>query len=55
MTRLRNSAIRRKLTGGFLLLSSLLIVDGIALPAMGAAADDGSIVRTEGGPARGFI
>jgi Carboxylesterase family len=55
MTSLCNSAVKRKLTGGFLLLSSLLAAEGISLPAKGADPADRSLVRTESGPVRGFV
>jgi para-nitrobenzyl esterase len=47
--------MRRKFTGGFLLLNSLLAAGTISLPATGADRDDGSLVRTHDGPVQGFV
>ena len=55
MTRWHYPAIRQRLTGGFLLLSSLLAVGEISQPATGADRDNSSLVRTESGPVRGFV
>jgi len=55
MTSWHYPAIRQRLTGGFLLLSSLLAAGGISHPAMAADPDNDSLVRTESGPVRGFV